>query len=350
MHVKYHVELAELKRWARAEKDVRLAKRMQMVVLAIEGFTAPAIAMSLGSSRRSCQYWVQQFNERGLEGLLDKPGRGKPPLLTPEEQERLKERIAGGPMPEDGVCTFRGKDIQRILEAEFGKVRTLNTVYYLLHQMGYSSLMPRPRHRKADPEAQEAFQRELPEMINKVARNHPKKRLRIYFQDESRFGQQGTLTRVWAPTGSRPAAVRQTQYDYLWVIGAVCPETGQAEGLLSPRLDTEIINIFLKQFSSTLADDEQAVMIWDGAGFHRAGHLEVPENVSLIALPPYSPELNPIENLWHYLKSHHWSNRIHEDYNYLLDAAQSAWKKVCLVPEMIQTICHAPYAESAEFN
>lgn len=173
--------------------------------------------------------------------------------------------------------------------------------------------------------------------------------MRIYFQDESRFGQQGTLTRVWAPTGSRPSAVRQTQYDYLWVIGAVCPETGQAEGLLSPRLDTEIINIFLKRFSAMLSDDEHAVMIWDGAGFHRAGHLEVPENVTLIALPPYSPELNPIENLWHYLKSHHWSNRIHEDYNHLLDAAQSAWEKVCLVPEMIQTICRAPYVESAVF-
>jgi transposase len=133
--------------------------------------------------------------------------------------------------------------------------------------------------------------------------------LRVFFQDEARFGQQGTITRVWAPTGSRPRAVRQTQYDYLWVIGAVCPETGQAEGLLSPRLNTDVINIFLEQFSQTLADDEHAVMVWDGAGFHRAKHLQVPANVTLVELPPYSPELNPIENLWHYLKSHHWSNR-----------------------------------------
>ena len=152
---------------------------------------------------------------------------------------------------------------------------------------------------------------------------------------------------MWAPKGSRPQAVRQTQYDYLWVIGAVCPETGQAEGLLSPQLNTNVINIFLDQFSQTLADDEHAVMIWDGAGFHRAGQLKVPDNVTLIELPPYSPELNPIENLWHFLKSHHWSNRVYRDYDQLLDAAEDAWRKVCLVPEIMQTVCNAPYAKSA---
>jgi len=61
---------------------------MQMVVLAIEGYTAPAIAQSLSSSRRVCQHWVQRYNADGLKGLQDKPGRGKSPLFTPEEQER----------------------------------------------------------------------------------------------------------------------------------------------------------------------------------------------------------------------------------------------------------------------
>jgi transposase len=174
--------------------------------------------------------------------------------------------------------------------------------------------------------------------------------LKVFFQDEARFGQQGTITRVWAPTGSRPRAVRQTQYNYLWVIGAVCPETGQAEGLLSPRLNTEVINIFLEQFSQTLAEDEHAVMVWDGAGFHRSRHLQVPQNITLVQLPPYSPELNPIENLWHFLKSHHWSNRAYEDYEHLTTAAEQAWQNVCLDAETMKSVCHAPYAKSADFN
>jgi transposase len=134
------------------------------------------------------------------------------------------------------------------------------------------------------------------------------------------------------------------------VIGAVCPETGQAEGLLSPRLNTDVMNIFLEQFSRTLSADEHAVIVWDGAGFHRAKHLKVPENVTLVELPPYSPELNPIENLWHFLKSHHWSNRTYEDFEHLTEAADQAWKMVCLNEETIKTVCRAPYDKSADFN
>lgn len=123
----------------------------------------------------------------------------------------------------------------------------------------------------------------------------------------------GTLTTVWAKTGSRPTAVRQTQYDYLWVIGAACPATGGTAAIIMPHLDTDVINVFLTEFSRQLAPDVHAVLIWDGAGYHTSGSLEVPSNVSLIRLPPYSPELNPIENLWHYLRSHYWSNRTYDD-------------------------------------
>lgn len=108
----------------------------------------------------------------------------------------------------------------------------------------------------------------------------------VFFQDECRFGQQGTLTRVWARRGSRPTAVRQTEYDYLWVIAAASPQTGQAEAILSPCLNTSIINQFLQQFSRALPANVHAAMIWDGAGFHRAHDLKTPDNITLISLPP----------------------------------------------------------------
>ncbi len=91
-----------------------------------------------------------------------------------------------------------------------------------------------------------------PAKLAAIATQQPDKQLRVYFQDESRFGQQGTTTNVWAKRGSRPPAIRQTAYEYLWVIGALCPETGHAEGLLSPRLNVQVINIFLEQFSQTI--------------------------------------------------------------------------------------------------
>lgn len=152
---------------------------------------------------------------------------------------------------------------------------------------------------------------------------------------------------MWAPKGSRPTAVRQTQYAYVYVIGAACPETGQAEAIIAPYLDTQIINQFLDQFSRALPSDVQAVLVWDGAGYHRSKQLVVPDNITLVSLPAYSPELNPIENLWHYLKSHHWSNRAYADYDALFQAAEDAWNAACLQPHHIQTICAAPYSDHA---
>jgi transposase len=141
--------------------------------------------------------------------------------------------------------------------------------------------------------------------------------------------------------------VRQTHYDYLYVIAAACPATGQAEGILAPYLNTDTINAFLLEFSAGIAPGMRAVLVWVGAGYHRSGRLQVPANVSLNQLPPYSPELNPIENLWHYLLSHYWSNRKYADYTSLEKAAIRAWSKACLRPETIRSVCRVVYLESA---
>jgi transposase len=97
------------------------------------------------------QTWVARYNGEGLAGLETKAGRGRKPPLTPEEADQLKQRLDAGPLPDDGVCTLRGKDVRRILEREYGQLRSLNAVYGLLHRLGYSSLAPRPQHPQADP-------------------------------------------------------------------------------------------------------------------------------------------------------------------------------------------------------
>ena len=166
----------------------------------------------------------------------------------------------------------------------------------------------------------------------------------MWFQDEARFGQQGTLTRVWARTGSRPVAVRQHQHANLYVFTAVCPGDGRACGLLSPSVNTGTMQAFLDQLASDeLAPDEHAVMILDRATWHTTEHLRVPLNITLLLLPPLSPELNPVENLWHYLRSHHWSNRSYADLAAVRQAAAQGWRAVCLDPSQVRSICAAPY-------
>jgi len=166
----------------------------------------------------------------------------------------------------------------------------------------------------------------------------------VYFQDEARFGQQGTLTRGWARRGQRFTAVRQTQYDWLYVIGAACPQTGHAVGMLAPYINVAIINIFLEQFAREIPGDVHVVMVWDQAGFHTGNELKVPQNITIVPLPPYSPELNPMENLWHYLRSHYWANRAFGNYEALVDAAQTAWQRSACDPATIQSVCRASYS------
>ncbi len=88
-------------------------------------------------------------------------------------------------------------------------------------------------------------------------------------------------------------------------------------------------------------------MVWDRAGFHMGKDLKVPGNITIVPLPPpYSPELNPMENLWHYLRSHCWSNRVFEDYTDLCDAAEMAWRDTSLDAATIQSVCNAPYSQA----
>ena len=174
---------------------------------------------------------------------------------------------------------------------------------------------------------------------------HPGKRLRVFAQDEARIGQQGTLTRVWARTGSRPTAVRQTEYEWVYLWAAVEPATGASVAMITPTVDTDLMKRLLAGLSGTLAPDEHAVLVLDNAGWHTADALEVPANVTLLHLPPYSPELNPVERLWAWLRSHHLANRVYADYDELLRETDRAW--LSLDEATIRSVCACPWIERA---
>jgi transposase len=343
MHIVDHDPLDRLQEAARRHRNTRTWPRVQAILLAKEGDPAAQIARALGVSRRAVQGWVVAYNRGGLEALPDRPHPGRAPILPRDQEARFLARIEAPPRPEDGVCELRGADIRRILEQEFAARYTLDGVYKLLHRLGYSDLMPRPQHPDAHPEAQAFFKEIVVEQIAAIAEQHPAQRIEVWHQDEARFGQKGSLTRVWARRGSRPRRVRQDGRESLYVLTAVCAASGASVGLVMPELNTAVVNLFLQEFARSLAPGVHAVLLWDNAGYHTSGGLVVPPNVSLVGLLPYSPELNPVENLWHYLRSHHWSHRVYLDYEALRDAAAVAWRAVCLDPEKVRTICAAPY-------
>ena len=180
-----------------------------------------------------------------------------------------------------------------------------------------------------------------PPFIQKHTEAHPKQKVEVWFQDDARIGQQGTLTRRWGLRGSRPTTVQQTEYEWVYLFGAVNPITGASSALVTPTVNTEYMNHHLRFISEQAGADVQVILVLDRAGWHVAKALKAPSNVTLLHLPAYSPELNPVERLWAYLRSHYLSNRVYKDYNHLLAASGQAWRQ--LTPEQLCSICRTQW-------
>jgi transposase len=136
------------------EKDATQRDRLRAVRLALDGEQAVEIAVMLGRSRRFVQEWAYAYRDGGIEAVRPGKSSGRPPHLPRDKEQAFRARVLAGPAEADGgVCTLRGVDAMRILEKEFGVRYSLDGVYDLLHRLRLSCLVPRPRHRKNDPEA-----------------------------------------------------------------------------------------------------------------------------------------------------------------------------------------------------
>jgi transposase len=197
------------------------------------------------------------------------------------------------------------------------------------------------------PKRKRRLKNRLPDELAAVQTAHPAKRVQLWFQDEARFGQQGTHSRVWADTGSRPRAPRQTEYRYVYLFGAVCPETGESNAGRMPVANTAAMNAQLSHLSRQLGSEVHALVILDQAGWHQSTALAVPDNLTLLPLPPRSPELNPPERVWHELRQRHLSNRVYADQAALDDAVAAAWNAVADNPERLQRLCDLPWIKAA---
>jgi transposase len=169
--------------------------------------------------------------------------------------------------------------------------------------------------------------------------------IEIWFQDEARVGQQGTLEYIWAPKGSRPLAVRDNRHDSVYLFGALCAYRAVGAAIIMPAANSEAMSEHLKEISTQVAPGSHAVLVCDGAGWHqRGGRLVVPDNITLLPLPAYSPELNPMENVWDYLRGNHLSHRVWDTYEAIVQACAKAWRFLINDPDRIRSIAYRNWA------
>ena len=255
-------------------------------------------------------------------------------------------RLERGPTPEEKLAAYNGPILREKIQEHFGKLYSLNWRVRSLASPGLQRpdapdhANRTPIRRYWSPLKKKSSQRRWKKSPPKPIR---KKRILIYYQDEARFGQHGTIMRVWAKVGTRPRAIQQNQYDYLYVFAAVCPQTGDATGadllLADEHAGDECV--FGTVRARELPADVHWVMVLDRGGWHMAGTLWVLVNVTLIHLPPkitgtqsggkpvaLSPQpllvqILALQNVGGSQRSRH----------------RAAGERVCLVPEKLKTVC-----------
>jgi transposase len=155
-------DLKQLRYRSRKERNAKQRDRYRAVLLALEGQNTEAIMHTLDRSKNFVQRWVYAYRDGGIDAICPRRQTGRPRKLTELEEVELRERILAGPKPQDAVCSLRGKDARRIINEQFGVQYSLPGVYALLHRLGLSSLVPRPRHKKNDPEKMCQWLKEAP--------------------------------------------------------------------------------------------------------------------------------------------------------------------------------------------
>jgi transposase len=326
--------LADLKQRLRAATDLRDKERLHVALWAASGeHTLEQLAQLAGRARSTIQIWLDHFVAGGVEKLLQReapPGLSSP-LAQPKVQEQFQAGLKAGRWRTAG-------QVAAWLEEAHGIKRAVKSIYRWLGKAGGALRVPRPCHVQQDPLATAAFRAELGERLDKLAL--PKdKPVKIWVADEGRFGLHTQSRRCWTLRGQRVVIPQQQRYEWEYVYGALEVVQGGAEFLFMPSVSLDFSRGFLAQIA---ASDPRAehVVIWDQAGFHpRPEAAALPARIHLLPLPPYSPELNPVEGLWDQVQDC-TCNRRHANLDELENTLTNALRPFWETPSKVLSLIH----------
>ena len=307
-------------------------QRLQAVQLGLaKVLSLPQIGEEVGVSPRSVGSWFAAFRQGGIPGLLARQPKGTGPAswLDAETAAQLQAELDKGQWR-------RAQDARRWLEKKLGRKLTLIVTYKYLGKCAARLKVPRPTHRKKDPARVEAFRAELCEKLHReqIALEQS---VHLWVSDEMRFGLQPVTRRVWARRGVEVVRPVEPRYQWGYTYGALEVGGDGAEFLHTDGVSLEASRCFLEQVGRSVPEAMHLV-IQDGAGFHHAeGAAELPANVRVIDLPPYSPELNPVEKLWDVIKDE-ICNRVWEDLGELLAAINEVLSEYWSTPAKVRAL------------
>jgi len=281
------------------QKKLPMRERVQALYLlkSKEADSIAHVARILGHNRVTVQGWLSEYKQSGLKGLLAlKAHGGRQASIPPWAQTKLKKRL----QQPRGFASYG--DIVDWLASECGIQVQYWVVYDLVRRRwGAKPKRPRPCHSKQNSEMVDEFPHRLMSQLRKAVRVAPDLQLRYWVEDESRFGLKPILRRRITARGVAPIALEYWRFEWVWLYGFVEPLTGESFFGEFSRLDRVCFEYVLDRFTEAYPEDMHVIQM-DRSAVHTTPKLVVPENVAFCFQPAYSPELNPIEQLWSQLK------------------------------------------------
>ena len=281
------------------EKVLWKKERLQTLKLLLEtDLTYAEVAEIVGRHPSRVKEWAKQFRAGGIEQLLVRGnGGGRKPLMSEAVSEALTQKLREG--------RFRtARQVEQWLKEEHQLEYGKGSIYYVLGKLGGRLKVPRPSHEKKDEAKESEFRTTLADQLKDL--QLPKEQeLSLWVYDEMRYGLHPLLRKMWSLIGTRVVASVNRRFKWGYVFGAIEVAGSGSEFLYADGLSKSMDALFIKQIAAS-APEKIHVIIGDGAGFHHKEGQDqeaaLPKNVRILTLPPYCPELNPIEKFWDIIK------------------------------------------------
>jgi len=320
--------------WAQPQEEWARRRLLVVRLIAQHELTVAQIMRVADVSRQTVFTYRDKVVADGVAGLLQRGHGGGPvPTVRGAVAAELIERLEAG--------QFRqARDAQAWIKKRTRKNLTESGVLQLLRRLGGKLKVPRKSHAKKDPLKAAQFKAELPARLTAVVGPAPAQPVRLWVLDEHRYGLLPVIRRVWGRRGVRVHAPYATKYQWGYLHEALEVDgDNRVELLFTPAIDRDIHALFLQQIADS---DPKAlhVVIQDQAGFHLPiDDARLPKNLRLLPLPPYCPELNPVERFGGLLKAA-VANRLYPNLRKLEDhlaAAARPWSTPAAVSSLIHS-------------
>ena len=342
---------SELRRLAASSRHANQSRRLLSIAAALDGMSRAEAAKIGGMDRQTLRDWVHRFNARGPEGLKDDLAREKPRRLSATQQAELAEIVETGPdRAVDGVVRWRRIDLQRVIAERFG-VQSPRAHHRQAAEASRASRISAPA---AAPQARWRGHRGLRKKLRQDACGASRGR-DAQAEDRDLVPGRGPHRPEERPcptmgqAGNAAVPARGPALRSAYLFGAICPARGVGARAGAALRRHRRHAAASRRDIPARRQNAHAVLLLDRAGWHTTGNLVWPRNITPILLPSRSPELNPVEQVWQYLRANFLSNRVFEAYDdNFVAAACDAWNRLIAKPHTITSIGMRQWANTGQ--